>query len=130
MYKQTSWHEPLLFQYSNRVRSGHILPKLDQEIVKLVGDIDTHIQRQMMRKNDLALPNLSEVEVVRHFLRLSQMNYGVDSGIYPLGSCTMKYNPKINELLANLSSINLVHPYQQEDTIQGILEMLYHLENR
>lgn len=128
MYKQAKWNEPLIFQYANRVQCGHVLPKIGEEIVREVGDVRAYIPKQMMRKKDLLLPNLSEVEVVRHFLRLSQMNYGVDSGIYPLGSCTMKYNPKINELLANLSTINLVHPYQQEDTIQGILEMLYHLE--
>jgi glycine dehydrogenase subunit 2 len=74
-----------------------------------------------------SLPELSEVEVVRHFTRLSQMNYGVDLGFYPLGSCTMKYNPKINDLLAGATGISELHPNQDEDTVQGILEILYTL---
>jgi len=90
--------------------------------------VNVLIPKNMRRKNQFRIPHLSEVEVVRHFTRLSQMNYGVDSGLYPLGSCTMKYNPKINEQLANLPSLNMVHPYQNESTIQGILEILYRLE--
>lgn len=82
----------------------------------------------MQRKSQLRLPELSEVEVVKHFTRLSEMNYGIDSGLYPLGSCTMKYNPKIDESLADLATINMVHPYQDESTVQGILEILYRVE--
>jgi glycine dehydrogenase subunit 2 len=82
----------------------------------------------MMRTNELRLPELSEVEVARHFLRLSQMNFGVDSGFYPLGSCTMKYNPKINDVIASLSGLKDTHPYQDEETAQGILEILFRLE--
>ncbi len=82
----------------------------------------------MMRTDKLSLPELSEVEVARHFLRLSQMNFGVDSGFYPLGSCTMKYNPKINDVIASLSGLKDTHPYQDEETAQGILEILFRLE--
>ncbi len=86
------------------------------------------IPEEMQRKSQLRLPELSEVEVVKHFTRLSEMNYGIDSGLYPLGSCTMKYNPKIDESLADLATINMVHPYQDESTVQGILEILYRVE--
>lgn len=129
MFKQADWNEPLIFILGRKGRRGHVPPKVEEEITQAIGDVNTLIPENMRRRSQLKLPELSEVEVVRHFTHLSQMNYGVDSGLYPLGSCTMKYNPKINELLANLPSINLVHPYQDESTVQGILEVLYRLEH-
>jgi glycine dehydrogenase subunit 2 len=128
MFKQTDWNESLIFNLGRNGRRGHVLPKVEEEIKRTVGDVNKVIPDNMRRRSRLRLPELSEVEVVRHFTRLSEMNYGVDSGLYPLGSCTMKYNPKINELLANLPTINMVHPYQDEGTVQGILEILYRLE--
>ena len=128
MFKQADWNEPAIFNLGRKGRRGHVLPKVEQEIRHTVGNVNTLIPRDMLRKNPPALPELSEVEVVRHYTRLSEMNYGIDSGLYPLGSCTMKYNPKINELLANMPAINMVHPYQDERTVQGILEILYKLE--
>lgn len=77
------------------------------------------------RKKPPVLPELTETEVVRHYTRLSQLNYGVDTGFYPLGSCTMKYNPKINEDAANLTGFSQLHPYQPEDTAQGALALMY-----
>jgi glycine dehydrogenase subunit 2 len=109
-------------------RVGHILPKVEDEIKRAIGDLKTAIPENMQRATQPNLPELSEAEVTRHFIRLSEMNYGVDSGFYPLGSCTMKYNPKINEILASLPAISLIHPYQDESTVQGILEILYKLE--
>jgi len=79
----------------------------------------------MLRKNPANLPQVSEVEVVRHYTNLSQKNYGVDTGLYPLGSCTMKYNPKINEDMASLEGLTDIHPYQPESTVQGALELMY-----
>jgi len=128
MFKQTNWNERLIFNLGRKGRRGHVPPKVEEKIKQIVGDVNMLIPENMQRKSQPGLPELSEVEVVRHFTRLSQMNYGVDSGLYPLGSCTMKYNPKINELLANLPAINMVHPYQDEGTVQGILEILYRLE--
>ncbi|MGC9345596.1 MAG: aminomethyl-transferring glycine dehydrogenase subunit GcvPB [Candidatus Bathyarchaeales archaeon] len=128
MFRQADWNEPLIFNLGRNGRRGHILPRVEEEIRRTVGDVNMLIPENMRRKSQLRLPELSEVEVVRHFTRLSEMNYGVDSGLYPLGSCTMKYNPKINELLANLPTINMVHPYQDESTVQGILGILYWLE--
>ena len=118
----------MIFNIGRNGRRGHVLPKVGEKVRRTVGDVSMLIPENMRRKSQLRLPELSEVEAVRHFTRLSEMNYGVDSGLYPLGSCTMKYNPKINELLADLSTINMVHPYQDESTVQGILEILYRLE--
>jgi len=128
MFKQANWNEQLIFRLGRKGRRGHVSPKVEEKIKRIVGHVNLLIPENMQRKSQPKLPELSEVEVVRHFTRLSQMNYGVDSGLYPLGSCTMKYNPKINELLANLPAINMVHPYQDEGTVQGILEILYRLE--
>lgn len=83
---------------------------------------------EYLREEDARLPEVSEVDVVRHFVGLSRKNHGVDSGFYPLGSCTMKYNPKINEDMARLAGFARVHPYQQADTVQGCLELLYRLD--
>jgi glycine dehydrogenase subunit 2 len=104
------------------------VPSAEPQIKETVGTADALLPKQMRRTGKIGLPELSEVEVNRHFLRLSEMNYGVDSGFYPLGSCTMKYNPKINEALASLPSLSMVHPYQDESTVQGILEFLFRLE--
>jgi glycine dehydrogenase subunit 2 len=128
MYKQASWNEPAIFDLGRSGRRGHVLPQTEEEIKQAVGDVNSLIPEHMRRTDKPKLPELSEVEVVRHFTRLSEMNYGIDSGLYPLGSCTMKYNPKINELLAALPTLGMVHPYQDESTVQGLLEILYKLE--
>ena len=127
MFKQARWDEPAIFEMGCPGSRGYTLPKLEKEIVEAVKSPEEIIPEKMRRKNAPKLPELSEVEVVRHFTRLSQMNYGVDSGLYPLGSCTMKYNPKVNEVLARHKSIAWIHPYQDESTVQGILEILYRL---
>ncbi len=80
------------------------------------------------RKAPIDWPELSELEVVRHYTRLSQMNFGIDTMAYPLGSCTMKYNPKVSELLARRRTASELHPYQPEETVQGALEILWRLE--
>jgi glycine dehydrogenase subunit 2 len=103
------------------------VPKVDDSVRQRVGDVQALLPEKVCRKSLPKLPELSEVEVVRHFTRLSQMNYGVDLGLYPLGSCTMKYNPKINDALASLPSLTQLHPYQDEKTVQGVLEVLYTL---
>jgi glycine dehydrogenase subunit 2 len=128
MYKQASWNEHVIFDLGHSGRRGHILPKIEDEIREAIGEPDLLIPEGMRRIHEPKLPELSEIEVVRHFTRLSEMNYGVDSGLYPLGSCTMKYSPKINELLAGLPTLGMIHPYQDENTVQGLLEILYELE--
>jgi glycine dehydrogenase subunit 2 len=128
MFKQASWNEPVILSLGKNGRRGHIFPTTDDEIKKTVGNLSSVIPEEMRRRSRLGLPELSEVEVMRHFLHLSEMNYGVDSGFYPLGSCTMKYNPKINDQLAAMPELSMLHPYQDESTIQGLLEILYKLE--
>ncbi len=85
------------------------------------------IPQDLLRK-DLPLPNLSEPDVVRHYSNLAKLNFSVDSNFYPLGSCTMKYNPKINEEVCGFKGYQDIHPYQQEDTVQGALALMYDLE--
>ncbi|MGI5836567.1 MAG: aminomethyl-transferring glycine dehydrogenase subunit GcvPB [Chloroflexota bacterium] len=114
--------EPLLSEISRPGRVGHQLPASD--VPKVEAD---KLPAEMLR-NGLDLPEVSENEVVRHFVHLSHLNYGVDTGFYPLGSCTMKYNPKVSEDVARWAGFAALHPYQPEDTIQGALRLLYELQ--
>jgi len=127
MFRQARWNERIIFELGRFGRRGCTIPKVEKETQRVVGDTKAFLPEKFRRKTLPKLPELSEVEVVRHYVRLSQMNFCVDSGFYPLGSCTMKYNPKIDEVLAKLSSITLIHPYQDERTVQGILEIMYRL---
>ena len=113
--------EKLIFEKSVPGRRAVVFPELDVPAV----DLDSLIPKEMQRKEPAKLPEVSENEVVRHFTRLSQMNFGVDTGFYPLGSCTMKYNPKINEETSRLAGFSQLHPYQPESTVQGALQLMY-----
>ena len=92
-------------------------------------ELDSLIPASLLRKQPASLPEVYEVDVIRHYTELSRRNFGVDNGFYPLGSCTMKYNPKINEDAARLNGFARIHPYQPEESIQGALELLYTLQN-
>ncbi len=127
MFRQASWDERVIFELGRSGRRGYLVPAVNEEIRGKVGDVKSLLPAGMGRKRPPGLPELSEVEVARHFIRLSQMNYGVDLGFYPLGSCTMKYNSKVNEALARSPRMALIHPYQDPGTVQGILEILYGL---
>ena len=84
----------------------------------------------MYKRQSLDLPNLSEPQVLKHFVRLSKFNYSIDGGIlYPLGSCTMKHNPRLNEKLARLPGFANIHPMQDDSSVQGALEVMHNLEN-
>jgi glycine dehydrogenase subunit 2 len=111
--------EPLLFEISRPGRCATKLPELDVPLAEL--------PEELTREN-LPLPEVSELDLVRHYTRLSQMNHAVDIGFYPLGSCTMKYNPHINEEMARLPGFVHLHPYQSEETVQGALFLMYHLQ--
>ncbi len=94
-----------------------------------VPEVKLEIPEDLLRESSLkTFPSLSELEVVRHFTNLSRLNYGIDNNMYPLGSCTMKYNPKINEALAELDGFVDIHPYMDEEYTQGALKILYELE--
>jgi len=115
--------EKLIFELSSSGREGFSLPLLDIPERKT----KELIPEDLLRKDVSSLPEVSEVDVARHFIRLSIMNHHVDKGFYPLGSCTMKYNPKINETLSRLSGLAHLHPLQPEDTIPGALKLMYEL---
>jgi len=125
-FRQARWREPLIYELSKEGRRGFTAPSFEEDDAGIV-DVGELVPPGMARRR-IELPEVSEVEVVRHFTRLSQMNWGVDSGTYPLGSCTMKYNPKISEHNPLLSKLLYVHPEQPEETVQGLLEVLYWLE--
>ncbi len=110
----------LLFEQGAPGRRGCSLPECDVPRQPL----DDLVPPQVQRKTPLGLPELSEGEIVRHYTALSTRNHGVDSGFYPLGSCTMKYNPKVNEESAQLTGFSFLHPCQPEESIQGALELL------
>jgi len=111
--------EPLVFEISSPGRKAVFLPELDVP--------ETELPQELLR-DDLPLPEVSEVDLVRHYVHLSQMNHAVDTGFYPLGSCTMKYNPKVNEEAARLPGFTRTHPYQDHRTVQGNLRLMYELQ--
>jgi len=115
--------EPLIFEKSTPGSIAYSLPSLDVPLE----DIDKLIPKELLRA-ELNLPELTELDVVRHFTRLSQKNFSVDTQFYPLGSCTMKYNPKVNEEAAKLPGFTDIHPLQDESEIQGLLELLFNFE--
>jgi glycine dehydrogenase subunit 2 len=107
--------EPLLFEQDSAGRCGVDLPEPPEVRSRLNG---------LERRGPIGLPGLSEPQVIRHFTRLSQKNYAIDSGLYPLGSCTMKHNPRLNEKMARLPGFADIHPLQPESTVQGALELI------
>lgn len=113
----------LLKEISKPSRVGYILPKTNIPQI----DLNKIYPKNLLSENERNIPELSEVDVIRHFTELSKKNFGVDLGFYPLGSCTMKYNPKINEETSKLEGFTNIHPLQDIDTIQGILELQYKL---
>ncbi|MCK9525223.1 MAG: aminomethyl-transferring glycine dehydrogenase subunit GcvPB [Limnochordia bacterium] len=114
---------PLIFERSTPGRRGYRLPDLDVPEVP----VTELIPSDFLREEAPALPEVSELEVVRHYTQLSRLNHGVDVGFYPLGSCTMKYNPRVNEDVTSLPGFATIHPYQPEETVQGALELMYNL---
>ncbi|EUJ24889.1 glycine dehydrogenase subunit 2 [Listeria grandensis FSL F6-0971] len=115
---------PLVFERSVPGRVGYSLPERD--VPEL--DLADLFGATYVREKPPALPELSELELMRHYTTLSNHNFGVDSGFYPLGSCTMKYNPKINEKVARFPGFANIHPYQPEESVQGAMELLYDLQ--
>ena len=115
--------EKLIIEMSREGRKGYTLPKLDVEEIP----INSAIPDSKLRHSSLDLPEVSENEVVRHFTRLSLLNYNIDKGLYPLGSCTMKYNPKVNEKTASLPGFASLHPLIDEELSQGALRLMFEL---
>lgn len=117
-------YNKLIFELSKPGRKAYMLPPLDVEDT----DLKNLIPEKFIDDKELNFPELSEVDIIRHYTQLSMRNYGLDTGFYPLGSCTMKYNPKINEDTARLDGFANVHPYQSECCTQGSLQLMYELE--
>ncbi|MCA0970107.1 aminomethyl-transferring glycine dehydrogenase subunit GcvPB [Halobacillus litoralis] len=115
---------PLIFELSQESRTGFSLPTMDTPEI----DVDDMIGEAYVRKSEPELPEVSELQIMRHYTGLSKRNHGVDSGFYPLGSCTMKYNPKVNEDIARLTGFSHIHPYQPAETVQGALGLMYDLQ--
>ena len=114
---------PLIFERSTPGRRGYRLPELDVPETP----IEELIPQEYLRSEAPGLPEVSEPEVVRHYTQLSRLNHGVDVGFYPLGSCTMKYNPRVHEDVVGLPGLSAIHPYQPQETVQGALELIYNL---
>ncbi|MGD9488801.1 MAG: aminomethyl-transferring glycine dehydrogenase subunit GcvPB [Calditrichaceae bacterium] len=114
----------LIFEMSKEGRVGHVLPKPDVPEMKT----DDLIPKNYLREKPAGLPEVAENEIVRHYIGLSNLNHHVDKAFYPLGSCTMKYNPKINEKLAGLPGFRNIHPDQPNETVQGGLKLLFELQ--
>src|ERR1044071_6012097 len=120
-----SQNEHLIFERSQEGRAGYSLPPLDVEETSL----DEIIPRDLQREDDLAgMPEVTEVDVVRHFTRISTWNYSIDLGMYPLGSCTMKYNSRLNEKVARIPGFANLHPLASEEDAQGALQLIYELQ--
>src|SRR5690242_10548186 len=119
-----SQNEALLFETSSPGKAGYQLPELDVPAVDPAGALGVEHVRQEIED----FPEVSEVDVIRHFTRLSTWNYGIDLGIYPLGSCTMKYNPRVNEIVARTEGLMWIHPYQPDALSQGAFAILAELE--
>jgi glycine dehydrogenase subunit 2 len=128
MIKKAAGHivqnEPLLFEQSSPGKKGYQLPALDVPPV----DPRQALGKEHVRSEIEDFPEVSEFETLRHFTRLSTWNYAIDLGLYPLGSCTMKYNPRVNELVARTEGLAWAHPYQSEELCQGCLEVIAALE--
>src|SRR6202162_25974 len=121
--RHISQNEGLIFEKSSPGKAAWKLPPLD------VPEVDTAKLLGRQERKDLGnMPEVSEIEIIRHFTRLSTWNYAIDLGMYPLGSCTMKYNPRVNEYVSRLEGIAEAHPYQPESLSQGALGVLRTLE--
>ncbi|MED4017039.1 MULTISPECIES: aminomethyl-transferring glycine dehydrogenase subunit GcvPB [Sutcliffiella] len=117
-------NQPLIFELSKEGRIGYSLPEMDVPTI----NVEDVIPADYIRQEEPNLPEVSELDIMRHYTALSNRNHGVDSGFYPLGSCTMKYNPKINENVARFAGFAHIHPLQHESTVQGALGLMYDLQ--
>ncbi len=117
-------NQALIFELTKEGRVGYSLPTLDVPEV----DLSELLPADLIRTEAAELPEVSELDIMRHYTALSNRNHGVDSGFYPLGSCTMKYNPKINETVARFPGFANIHPLQDEKTVQGALALMFDLQ--
>ncbi len=128
-FHQAKWDEPVIFELHTPGERGIVVPPVEPEIEEKVGDGYSELPDHMLRKDPPALPEVGQMRVLKHFLRLSQHCLGADLNVdIGQGTCTIKYNPKINEVLAASSQVVDLHPLQDESTVQGALEIMYAVE--
>ena len=125
-FQEARWEEPILMEQGSRGERGILLPKAEPEVAQQVGPARNLVPVELLRKEPAKLPEISQMQLSRHYLRLSQETIGADLNIdIGLGTCTMKYNPKIHEVLVRREEMQELHPYQDDSTVQGILKILY-----
>src|SRR5690606_16436973 len=125
-FHQARWDEPIIYELSTPGARGMHVPRPDEEIVKRAGDVLARLPENMRRKGRVNLPELSQKHVLMHYLHLSQETLGANiCNDVGEGTCTMKYNPRINEVFVQNPSFSELHPCQDESTVQGILEIYY-----
>lgn len=125
-FHEARWDEPIIMKLGNAGERGVLVPIPCEEVKREVGDVQTLIPSKLRRNHKPKLPELSQMQILRHYMRLSQETIGTDINIdIGLGTCTMKYSPKVHEQLIRQDKINELHPYQDESTLQGILEIMY-----
>ena len=122
------WSEPVIMEMGCKGERGVLVPEAEEEIKAAVGDAASFIPEKMRRKGPPKLPEIAQPQVLRHYLHLSQMTLGMETNIDAEGTATMKYSPKVNEMLVRSPQMSAIHPYQDEDTIQGILEIIFTLD--
>ena len=128
-FHQAKWDEPVIFELSNKGERGILFPEIEKEIEQIIGDGISSLPKNMIREQLPNLPELSQMQVLKHFLRMSQQTLGADFNVdIGQGTCTMKYSPKINEKFATDPKFTELHPSQDESTVQGILEIIYKLD--
>ncbi len=128
-FHQAKWDEPIIFELNTEGERGIVIPGVEKEIEDTVGDGISKLPENMTRKKTPSLPEISQMRVLKHFIRLSQQCLGADLNVdLGQGTCTMKYSPKINEFLARSPKVTEVHPLQDENTAQGALEIMYKLD--
>ena len=128
-FHEARWDEPIIMELGNPGERGVMVPKADKRVVEATGSVEELLPKGLKRKKPPKLPEMSQVQVLRHYMRLSQETIGTDINIdIGLGTCTMKYSPKIHEQFIRSDKLKELHPYQDESTVQGILEIIYQLE--
>jgi len=129
-YHAVAWQEPIILELGTPGERGVLLPPAGDGITRVVGDVLGSIPAEIRRRNPPRLPELSQPQVLRHYLRLSQMSLGADLNLdISQGTCTMKYSPKVNERLVSMPELTELHPYQDGSTVQGVLEVMGRFES-
>ena len=125
-FHEARWDEPIIMELGSPGERGVLVPKADPRVAKATGTVEDLLPAGLKRKKAPKLPEMSQMQVLRHYMRLSQETIGTDINIdIGLGTCTMKYSPKVNEQLVRSEKLQELHPCQDESTVQGILEIMY-----